>query len=102
VAPLEAFYARQLRPFLEHPAAPRHTLSDPQQAAALFDELRTLLPLPLHSTVSDLESICEEQRQLTREARLHRWLHGWLLLHIPLSFALLLLGAAHAVMALHF
>jgi hypothetical protein len=101
-APLQAFYARQLQPFLENPSGPRHLLSDPQQAAALFEELRTLLPVPLHPAVSDLESICEEQRQLTRQVRLHRWLHAWLLLHIPLSFALLLLGAAHAVMALHF
>jgi hypothetical protein len=27
-------------------------------------------------------------------------MHGWLLLHIPLSLALILLGAVHAVMAL--
>jgi hypothetical protein len=27
-------------------------------------------------------------------------LHGWLLLHIPFSLALIVLGAVHAVMAL--
>jgi hypothetical protein len=29
-------------------------------------------------------------------------LHGWLLVHIPLSLALILLGTVHAVMALRF
>jgi hypothetical protein len=102
VTPLRTFYARQLRPFLDQPGTHRHPLGDAAQAANLFEQLRTLLPAPVHETITDLESICEEERQLTRQAMLHRWLHGWLLLHIPLSFALLLLGAAHAVMALHF
>ena len=44
----------------------------------------------------------EEKRQLDRQSRLHKVLHGWLLVHIPLSYALLLLGAVHAVMALRF
>jgi hypothetical protein len=52
--------------------------------------------------VDDLENICEEKRQLDQQSRLHRILHGWLLVHIPLSYALLLLGAVHAVMALKF
>jgi hypothetical protein len=37
-----------------------------------------------------------------RQELLHRWLHGWLLVHIPLSLALILLGAVHAVMALRY
>ena len=56
----------------------------------------------LHSSVDDLENICEEKRQLDQQSRLHKVLHGWLLVHIPLSYALLVLGAVHAVMALKF
>jgi hypothetical protein len=37
---------------------------------------------------------------LDEQRRLHRLLHGWLLIHIPASYALLLLGVAHAVVAL--
>jgi hypothetical protein len=29
-------------------------------------------------------------------------MHGWLLVHVPLSMALLLLGAVHAVVALRY
>jgi hypothetical protein len=55
-----------------------------------------------HPILDDLENICEEERQLTLQSQLHVWLHGWLLLHIPLSLALILLGAVHAVMALRY
>jgi hypothetical protein len=100
---LSDFYQRELRPFLENPKALRsHPLAESQRAEAMFEQLRTLLPPPLHAAVDDLENICEEERQLARQEILHRWLHGWLLVHVPLSFALLLLGAVHAVMALRY
>jgi hypothetical protein len=101
-APLAVFYRQRMRPFLEHPAAGRHPLADAEQARAAFSQLRTLVPPELDETVSDLENLCEEERQLTRQVRLHRWLHGWLLLHVPLSLALLLLGAVHAIVALRY
>ena len=101
-APLRNFYERELKPFLEKPAARGSALGDAAQAGVAFNQLRTLLPASLHTAIADLEGICEEERQLTLQSRLHVWLHGWLLLHIPLSLALLLLGAIHAVMALRY
>jgi hypothetical protein len=101
-SPLRRFYLEEIRPFLEHPERRGQRLSDAQKAASTFAGLRTLLPAAAHATLDDLEDICDEARQLQRQARLHHWLHGWLLLHIPLSLALILLGAIHAVMALHF
>ena len=101
-APLQSFYLREMHPFLDNPGARNHPLADPGQARGMFEELRALLPPAVHDTVADLENICEEERQLRGQARLHYWLHGWLLVHIPLSFALLLLGTVHAVMALRY
>ena len=101
-APLRSFHLRQVRPFLENPDARNHRLGDAAQARAIFDQLRTLVPPAVHETLEDLEDICEEERQLSRQVRLHHWLHGWLLVHVPLSFALLVLGAVHAVMALRY
>jgi len=102
IAPLRKFYDREMRPFLEKPNAGGYALADSTKAHAMFIGLQTLLPPEVHETVKDLADICEEERQLRRQARMHRWLHGWLILHIPLSLALLLLGAVHAVMALRF
>jgi hypothetical protein len=100
--PLQKFYTLEMRPFLEHPGARGHALSESANARAMFQGLRTLLPPALHETVKDLEDICEEERQLRQQVRLHHWLHGWLLFHIPLSLALLLLGAVHAIVALRY
>jgi hypothetical protein len=102
VAPLRNFYSRQMRPFLEKPDARGQALADASKARTVFEGLRTLLRPDLHGIVEDLQEICEEERQLRKQARLHHWLHGWLMLHIPLSLALLLLGAAHAYMALRY
>jgi hypothetical protein len=101
-APLRNFFEQELKPFLETPGARRHALADQAQSRSAFAQLRTLVPPGFHVTLEDLESICEEERQLSLQARLHLWLHGWLLLHIPLSLALILLGAVHAVMALRY
>ncbi|MBI3670168.1 MAG: hypothetical protein HY237_10360 [Acidobacteria bacterium] len=101
-APLRSFYLREMRPFLENPGARSHPLGDAAQARSVFQELRRRLPPAAHDALKDLEDICEEERQLNRQARLHYWLHGWLLLHVPLSLALLLLGAVHAAMALRY
>jgi hypothetical protein len=102
VAPLRSFYAREMRPFLEQPDAKGNALSDSAKASSMFEGLRRLLPPQVHEMLKDLADICEEERQLSKQARLHHWLHGWLMLHIPLSLALLLLGAAHAFMSLRY
>jgi hypothetical protein len=101
-APLRIFYEQELKPYLAKPGPSDSRLRDAAKARIAFAQLRTLLPPSLHTTVEDLEGICEEERQLTLQSQLHLWLHGWLLLHIPLSIVLILLGAVHAVMALRF
>lgn len=83
-------YLERIRPHLEQPES------------GLFPPLRLLVPAPLHGILDDLESICDENRQLNRQVRLYHWLHAWLLVHVPLSIALLVLGGVHAVMALRY
>ncbi|MFQ5696518.1 MAG: hypothetical protein ACE5HB_11055, partial [Terriglobia bacterium] len=75
-ARLREFYLRDVRPFLERPEREEPPLGDPKQARRFFQQLDTLLPAALPETVADLENICEEERQLNRQARLHEWLHG--------------------------
>jgi hypothetical protein len=101
-APLRNFFEQQLKPFLENPGSRKYALGNEAQSRTAFVQLRTLVPPALHSTLDDLENICEEERQLTLQSQLHAWLHGWLLLHIPLSFALLLRGAVHAAISLRY
>jgi hypothetical protein len=100
--PLCNFYSRDLRPFLQQSRAQNPALASRVKATGIFQGLRTLLPVPLHDIVKNLEDICEEERQLRQQITYHHWLHGWLMLHVPLSLALLLLGCAHAIMALRY
>ena len=100
--PLRIFYFSEVRAFLEAPAWQWQVLGNPERARKAFAAVRHLLPPLAHCAVDDLMDICDEARQLIHQERLHRWLHGWLLAHIPLSLALILLGAIHAFMALRY
>ncbi|HXX94344.1 MAG TPA: hypothetical protein VEN81_11980, partial [Planctomycetota bacterium] len=100
-APLKAFYLDHVRPFLE--AGSRGSLlAHPLRAGAAFSSTRMLLPAGLHDLLRDLEVMCEERRQLAAQRRIHRWLHGWLLVHIPLSYALLVLVVVHALQSVRY
>ena len=99
---LMQFYRGQIEPYLDKAGSRRLALADSGRAGAMFRQMRILLPPGLHSALDDLENICEEKRQLDLQSRMHKLLHGWLLVHVPLSYAVLLLGAIHAVMALRY
>jgi hypothetical protein len=88
-------YASKIRPFLDAPAGI-------ELAPETFNALRMVTPASLKVVLDDLENICEEHRQLRRQERIYHWLHGWLLVHVPLSIAVLVLGGVHAVMALRY
>ena len=95
-------YLHKVRPYLADPESPGAELADPLRSGETFQALRRLLAPPVHATLDDLENICVEEQQLSRQIRIYRWLHAWLLVHVPLSIALLVLGAVHAVMALRY
>lgn len=98
---LQVFYTEYVKPFLsEDPDSSK--LANGEAARQLFYNMKKNLPTALHETLDDLNRLVQERRDLAKQRTLHRWLHGWLLVHIPLSYALLLMGAIHAVMALQY
>src|SRR5262245_18325758 len=99
---LKEFYDTEVRPYLFDKTGHGAALSTRAKGAIVFAQLRTRVPASLHPVVDDLEAICEERRQLRVQTRLHYWLHAWLLVHAPLSIALLVLSFAHAVIALRY
>lgn len=96
------FFEQQMKPYLLSRQSRKHRLDDPVQASIAFKEMKVLVGKSLWPKFDDLESICGEKFQLERQRRLHKILHGWLLFHIPASYALLVLGAVHAVVALRY
>ncbi len=101
-AQLQEFFRREMQPYVMHGGSKGMALSDRSRSQSMFEQLRLRLPPNLHSAIEDLENICEEKRELDQQVQYHRILHGWLLVHIPASYALLLLGGVHAVMALRY
>ena len=60
------------------------------------------MPPTMRKAVDDLADICEERRQLARQKRLHHALHGWLFVHVPLSYGLMVLATVHAIQAVRY
>jgi hypothetical protein len=94
-APLRDFYLKEVRPYLR--AAVRGSARSPD-----FAVLRLRAPDAWRERIERLRALCEESRQLVVQQRLHGWLHGWLFVHVPLSFALFVLVAIHIVSALRY
>lgn len=100
--PLRDLYVRSVKPYLEHGSNGAGVLDNRTRAGAIFGQCRAMLPEELQETVVDLQTICDECRQLRKQERMHRWLHGWLMVHVPLTAGLLVLLVVHAVAALRY
>ncbi|MDE3196680.1 MAG: hypothetical protein KGN84_10070 [Acidobacteriota bacterium] len=101
-ANLQRVYSDGILPFLRDPDSAASLLASSKKAKAFFEALRRQNPAAVHEQIGDLESICAEERQLSRQRRMYLLLHGWLLVHVPLSITLLVLGGIHAIVALHY
>jgi hypothetical protein len=99
--PLRALYREEIEPYLKAGRASRSALASASRAAGVFADLTARAPAAV-ATVRRLEDLCAARRLYDRQARIHVWLHNWMLVHLPLSVALTVLLAAHAVTALKY
>jgi hypothetical protein len=100
--PLREFFQSMALPYLKQGAASGSPLAQASRSATLFIELRDGLTSPAHPGADTLEALCDQRRQFDLEIRLHRWLHNWLWVHLPLSIALILLMFIHIWVALKY
>lgn len=98
--PLRAAFYGEVLPYLERGAASGSPLAVANRAEAMFRDLKTQLDPRAHATVDALTGACDQRRQHDQQGRMHRWLHGWLLVHLPLSLALVVLMFVHIYVAL--
>ena len=94
---LGRFYEAHVRPYMSTRIRGHLALAKERSAGYVFEELQTMMPPPWRPLVDDLREIVEERRQMMRHRRLHKVLHGWLLIHVPLSYGVMVLAAAHIV-----
>ena len=100
LAELKDFHLRVVRPFLNNGRSPQYRLDDDIAARRVFAQLRSDLPAELHDVLLQLQNLCDERRQFNTQLRLHRWMHWWLILHIPPSIALMVLFVAHVIVSM--
>ena len=117
---LRHFYEADVRPYLAHglarpPASwwmpwqlsrrnwmtlspSRPPLPPPARA---FAKMRGRFP-GLFSEINALEDFVDQRRQHLLQKRLHWLMHGWLLVHVPVSYVLMILIPLHAVLAMRY
>ncbi len=98
---IKDWYAKVVRPFLGEPYNRANLLSDGSKTAQMFADMSALAGIepPLAELLARLEEYCNERRRLARQESLQVLLHGWLYIHVPLSWAMTVMMLAHAVMA---
>ncbi|MEO7319669.1 MAG: hypothetical protein ABIZ56_11825 [Chthoniobacteraceae bacterium] len=92
------FLDEECLPYLEAPRikATRMRLGDHRASDDLFRLLRLNASDNFRGKLDELQGWCDDRRLMDLQTKMHHWLHGWLLIHVPVSFALLVFTFWHA------
>ena len=77
-------------------------LGNPRFSDDTFRFVKLRVTETYRSRVEEIQMWCDERRMLDLQVRLQHWLHGWLFIHVPFSFLLLLLTIWHAYVTLFY
>jgi hypothetical protein len=86
--------------FLHSRSTRGQRLEDRKVSDDVFRLLRLNVSPKWYSRVDEVQMWCEDRRCMDVQVRLQHWLHGWLLFHVPVSFALLVMTFWHAYITL--
>jgi hypothetical protein len=101
-AVLIEFIERQVLPYLRARRGERMRLNNPRFSDDTFRFVKLRVTEAYRSRVEEIQNWCDERRMLDVQVRLHHWLHGWLFIHVPFSFLLLMLTIWHAWVTLFY
>src|SRR5256714_9881335 len=101
-AVLVEFIERQILPYLQARRGDRMRLNNPRFSDDTFRFVKLRVAEGYRSRVEEIQTWCDERRMLDVQVRLHHWLHGWLFVHVPFSFLLVMLTIWHAVVTLFY
>ena len=101
-AALVEFIERQVIPYLKARRGERFRLGQTRFSDDTFRFIKLRVAEAYRGRVEEIQAWCDERRMLDLQTRLHHWLHGWLFIHVPFSFLLLMLTIWHAYVALFY
>jgi len=96
------FLENQVMPYLRARRGTRFRLGNSRYSEDTFRFVKLRVAEPYRSRVEEIQGWCDERRMLDLQVRMQHWLHGWLFVHVPFSFLLLLLTAWHAFVSLFY
>ena len=110
-APLEAgdpaseavlvdFIDRQVLPYLRAGDSNRRRLGNPRYSEDVFRMVKLRVAAEYSPHIEEIQGWCDQRRMLDVQTRLQHWLHGWLFIHVPLSYLLIFMTAWHAFVTL--
>lgn len=99
---LATFLDDHAMPYLSAHRGDRLPLGDSRNALALFRATSMNVSAEWKPRITEIQSWCDERRAMDLQTKYQHWLHGWLLIHVPVSMALLVFTAWHAWAGLHF
>jgi hypothetical protein len=101
-AVLVEFIERQILPYLQAGRGDRMRLNNPRFSDDTFRFVKLRVAEGYRSRVEEIQTWCDERRMLDLQVRLHHWLHGWLFVHVPFSFLLVMVTIWHAAVTLFY
>jgi hypothetical protein len=97
---LAGFIEQRLIPYLRARRGEKYRLGEAREADEIFRHLKLRVDKMYGARVDEMRRWCDERRLTDTQLRMQHWLHGWLFVHVPLSFLLLLMTVWHAFVTL--
>jgi hypothetical protein len=97
---LAGFIEQRLLPYLRARRGEKYRLGHAREADEIFRHLKLRVDEMYGARIDDMRRWCDERRLTDTQLRMQHWLHGWLFVHVPLSFLLLLMTMWHAFVTL--
>jgi hypothetical protein len=97
---LAGFIEQRLLPYLRAGRGERYRLGHAREADDIFRHLKLRVDEMYRERVDEMRRWCEERRLTDTQMWMQHWLQGWLFVHVPLSFLLLLMTVWHAFVTL--
>ena len=101
-AVLIEFFDQSVLPYLSARRGDKSRLGNGRYSEDLFRLVKLRVAEGYRGRVEEIQGWCDERRMLDLQIRLQHWLHGWLFVHVPVSFLLILLTAWHAYVTLFY
>ena len=99
-AVLADFIDRQVLPYLRAGDSNRRRLGNPRYSEDIFRMIKLRVAAEYLPHIEEIQAWCDQRRLLDVQTRLQHWLHGWLFIHVPLSYLLIFMTAWHAFVTL--